>query len=57
MGGDAIMGNFSASLWTCATLYVAVGLIGIFLLARPPTAANSSDGYGIATVAPPPTLR
>jgi hypothetical protein len=54
---SAIMGNFSASLWTCATLYVAIGLLGIFFLARPPTAATSSDGYGIAAVAPPPTLR
>jgi len=51
------MNNFSPGLWTCATIYVAVGLIGIFFLASRPSIATSSDGYGIAAIAPPPTLR
>jgi len=48
------MNNFSLGLWTCTTLYAAVGLIGIFFLASRPSTATSSDGVAIA---PPPTLR
>jgi hypothetical protein len=54
--GDAT-NNFSPGLWTCATLYAAVGLIGIFFVASRPSIATSSDGYGIVAIAPPPTLR
>ena len=53
----AAINNFSPGLWTCATLYAAVGLIGIFFLASRPSIATSSDGYGIVAIAPPPTLR
>jgi len=54
--GDA-MRNFSRGIWTCAALYVAIGLIGIFLLAGQPGIATSSDGYGIAVIAAPAALR
>ena len=53
----AAINNFSPGLWTCATLYAAVGLIGIFFLASRPSIATSSNGYGIVAIAPPPTLR
>jgi hypothetical protein len=48
---------FSRGIWTCAALYVAIGLIGIFLLAGEPGIATSSDGYGIAAIAASATLR
>jgi len=51
------MRNFSRGIWTCAALYVAIGLIGIFLLAGGPGVATSSDGYGIAAIAASTTLR
>ena len=51
------MRNFSRGIWTCATLYVAIGLIGIFLLVTQPSIATSSDGYGIAAIVAQPTLR
>jgi hypothetical protein len=51
------MRNFSRGIWTCAALYVAIGLIGIFLLAGEPGIATSSDGYGIAAIAASATLR
>lgn len=53
--GDA-MRNFSRGIWTCAALYVALGLIGILLLAGEPGIATSSEGYGIATTASPTPL-
>jgi hypothetical protein len=51
------MRNFSRGIWTCAALYVAIGLIGIFLLAGQPGVATSNDGYGIAAIAAPAALR
>jgi hypothetical protein len=51
------MGNFSRGIWTCAALYVAIGLIGIFFLAGQAGIATSSDGYGIAAIAAPAALR
>lgn len=55
--GDGAMRNFSPGIWTCAALYAAIGLIGIFLLASGPGVATSSEGYGIAAVAAPASLR
>ena len=49
------MRNFSRGIWTCAALYIAIGLIGIFLLAGEP--GIPSDGYGIAAIAAPAALR
>ncbi len=46
--GGAIR-NFSRGIWTCAALYLALGLIGIFFLTSEPSTATSSEGYGIAT--------
>jgi hypothetical protein len=44
-------------MWTCAALYVAIGLIGIFFLTGEPSIATSSEGYGIAATASPAPLR
>ena len=52
-----VMRNFSRGIWTCAALYVAIGLIGIFFLTVAPRIATSSEGYGIAAIAPPAQLR
>lgn len=47
MSGMAYFG-----FWTCAGIYAAIGLIGIFLIGAQPSIAYSSDGYGtIAGVA------
>jgi hypothetical protein len=51
------MRNFSPGIWTCAALYVALGLIGILLLTGEPSIATSSEGYGIAATASPTPLR
>jgi hypothetical protein len=51
------MRKFSRGIWTCAALYVAIGLIGIFFLTGGPSIATSSEGYGIAATASPPPLR
>ena len=51
------MRNFSPGIWTCAALYAAIGLIGIFFLASGPGVTTSSEGYGIAAIAAPASLR
>jgi hypothetical protein len=51
------MRNYTHSIWTCAALYVAIGLIGIAFLTTRPGVATSSDGYGIADSAPQSALR
>ncbi|MGO8922473.1 MAG: hypothetical protein ACLQF4_05995 [Xanthobacteraceae bacterium] len=51
------MRNFSRGIWTCAALYVALGLIGIFFLTSEPGIATSSEGYGIAATTSPTPLR
>jgi hypothetical protein len=51
------MRNFSRGIWTCAALYVALGLIGIFFLTSEPGIATSSEGYGIAALAAPAAPR
>jgi hypothetical protein len=47
------MRNFSPGIWTCAALYAAIGLIGIFFLASGPGVTTSSEGYGTAAIAAP----
>ena len=47
----------SRGMWTCAALYVALGLIGILPLTGEPGIATSSEGYGIAATASPTSLR
>jgi len=32
--------------WTCATLYTAIGVIGILFLSTQPNLASPTDGYG-----------
>jgi hypothetical protein len=56
-GKTVTMRNFSRGIWTCAALYVAVGLIGIFFLTSEPSVATSSEGYGIAVIAAPASPR
>ena len=51
------MRNFSRGIWTCAALYVALGLIGILLLTGEPRIATSGEGYGIAATASLTPLR
>jgi len=51
------MQNLSRGIWTCAALYVVIGLIGIFFLITQPGVATSSEGYGVATFAAPRALR
>ena len=60
MGGRSwamLMRNYTRSIWTCAAVYVAIGLIGIVFLTSRPGVATSSDGYGIADMALPVALR
>jgi hypothetical protein len=52
-----VMRNYTRSIWTCAALYAAIGLIGIVFLTTRPGVATSSDGYGIADIAPRAALR
>ena len=51
------MRNFSPGIWTCAALYAAIGLIGVFFLMSESGIATSSEGYGIAAIAAPAPLR
>jgi len=51
------MQNLSRGIWTCAALYVAIGLIGIFFLTGQPRVATSSEGYGVAALAAPGALQ
>jgi hypothetical protein len=55
--GDGAMRNFSPGIWTCAALYVAIGLIGVYFLTSAPGVNTSSEGYGIAAIAAPAPLR
>ncbi|MFY9692125.1 MAG: hypothetical protein WBF24_21910 [Xanthobacteraceae bacterium] len=36
----------SFGFWTCAAVYAAIGVIGIFFLSSQPNIANATDGYG-----------
>ena len=45
MSGIACFG-----FWTCAAIYAATGLIGLFLIGAQPGIASSSDGYGYGTI-------
>jgi len=49
--------NLSPGIWACAALYAAIGLIGIFFLASGPGVTTSSEGYGIAAIVAPASLR
>jgi len=51
------MRNFSPGIWTCTALYAAIGLVGVFFLMSEPGIATSSEGYGIAAIAAPASLR
>src|SRR5437763_16665934 len=54
--GDSAMRVLSPGFWTCAALYVAIGLLGILFLASGPGVSTSSEGYGVAAIAAPVTL-
>jgi hypothetical protein len=54
---DGAMGDFSRGIWTCAALYLAIGLIGIFFLMSESGIATSTEGYGIAAMAAPAAPR
>ena len=36
----------SFGFWTCAAVYAAIGVIGVFFLSAQPNIANATDGYG-----------
>lgn len=36
----------SFGFWTCAAVYAAIGVIGVFFLSSQPNIANATDGYG-----------
>ena len=39
-------------IWTCAALYAAAGVFGLFFLtSQPNTMAAATDGYGVIRVA------
>jgi hypothetical protein len=38
-------------IWTCAALYAAVGVFGLFFLTSQPNAVPTTDGYGVIRVA------
>ncbi len=50
------MRSFSRGIWTCAALYVVLGLLGIFFLTGELGIATSSEGYRIAATASPTPL-
>ncbi len=37
-------------LWTCAALYAAAGVFGLFLLTTQPDPIPSGDGYGVVQI-------
>jgi hypothetical protein len=44
---DDAMNNFAHfGFWTCAAVYAAIGVIGVFFLTNQSSIANSTDGYG-----------
>jgi hypothetical protein len=51
------MRDLSPGMWTCAALYIVIGLIGIFVLSAKPVVATSPDGYGVSAIDSPPVLR
>jgi hypothetical protein len=48
---DAMNSLARLGFWTCAAIYTAIGVIGVFLLSAQPDVANSMEGYG--TIHPP----
>ena len=51
------MHHLSRGIWTCAALYVAIGLLGLLFLTSEPSVATSTEGYGVAIIAAPARLR
>jgi hypothetical protein len=44
---DAVMNNLTSfGFWTCAAVYAAIGVIGVFFFSTQPNIANAKDGYG-----------
>jgi len=54
---EGAMGDFSRGIWTCAALYLAIGLIGIFFLMSESGIATSTEGYGTAAMTAPAAPR
>ena len=38
-------------IWTCAALYAAAGVFGLFFLTSQPNTMATTDGYGVIRVA------
>jgi hypothetical protein len=50
MAGAAMRSFPEFGIWTCAGLYIAIGVIGVFCLGAKPNTVSSTDGYGIVQV-------
>jgi hypothetical protein len=47
----AMRGISPFGLWTCAALYAAAGVFGLFFLTSQPNAVPATDGYGVIRIA------
>jgi hypothetical protein len=47
----AMRGISPFGIWTCAALYAAVGVFGLFFLTSQPNTMPTTDGYGVIRVA------
>ena len=43
---DAVNSLTRFGFWTCAAVYAAIGVIGVFFLGTQPNIASSAEGYG-----------
>jgi hypothetical protein len=43
---DAMSRLASFGFWTCAAVYAAIGVIGVFLIGAQPNIAGATEGYG-----------
>jgi hypothetical protein len=48
--GQAMRGVSPFGIWTCAALYAAVGVFGLFFLTSQPNTMPTTDGYGVIRV-------
>lgn len=43
---DAVNSLTRFGFWTCAAVYTAIGVIGVFFLSTQPNIASPTEGYG-----------
>jgi hypothetical protein len=49
----AMRGISPFGIWTCAALYAAAGVFGLFLLTSQPNTVPTTDGYGVVRIGSP----